>query len=209
MEPAASISSVNGEFLLKLFNLNYEDFLKTAMELSRGLKKYWAMKIRSAFEAIKSLKLNLKHGAWVELCGSPAIPLLASTMKRSSAAIEGLDEGDFVHFKSCLKALNLLFELTGIFEELECSFAPEKRKMKIVVNALTVLTFKEGTAKTTRQHPTSNLEAALKTFEQIKQEVPGFKPKEQSIITHYRLRGDLRACSDGLEVHPLRYLLKK
>lgn len=92
----------------------------------------------------------------------------------------------------------MMCELTRIVEEIDCEFRQEKRPLKDVVEALTVLDFTTVNPKTARVYPTSNLESASKTFEDIKLKIPDIKPKDLSIITHYRLSGDLRASSDGL-----------
>lgn len=89
-------------------------------------------------------------------------------------------------------------ELTRIAEEIECEFSQGKRPLKDVVEALTVLDFTAVNPKSARVYPTSNLEASTKIFEDIKTKIPDIKPKDLSIITHYRLSGDLRASSDGL-----------
>lgn len=154
----------NGNQSLVPCDLNFDKFMQSVIKLESGLKRDWSLRVVATFETVKSLQLDLKFGAWVDLCRGNTIPLLAQSIKRSSAADEGLEEMVFIHFKSCLKALNLMCELTRIVEELDAVYKREKRPLKDVVEALTVLSFKEGTVKTPREHPTSNLESASKTF---------------------------------------------
>lgn len=178
--------------------LNFDLFGQNVMKMKPSLKRDWAVKVLMSFEAMKGLQLDLKYGAWLELCSGPAIPFLAAALKRSNAESEGLTDNEFIHIKSCLKALNLLCECTRIIEDMECSFGYGKRELDEVIKNLTVLSFTIGTAKNSRETPTTNLVTAYKTFLEIKSKVPNFKLKMQSIITHYRLRGDLRACANGL-----------
>lgn len=94
----------NGNQSLIPCDLNFDAFAQTAVKLKSGLKRDWTFRIIATFEAIKNFQLDLKFGAWVDLCRGTAIPLLAKSLKRSNAADEGLEEMECIHFKSCLKA---------------------------------------------------------------------------------------------------------
>lgn len=180
--------------------LDYNKFKQLMLAFGEGARKGWALKIYKSLKSFKALSLDLKCGAWFELCKSGVIFLLSSHFKRSSNVEENMSRDEYVLLSSSLKALKLLCMVTCTIEGFILPWGISiDKNMSTIVAGLTVLTYSTKVkSNSLRSEPTSNLETSYALFEEIHAKLIDFVYKDMTIVTLYRLRGDLRALSNGL-----------
>lgn len=190
---------------LKFAFNEYIEYLLDVVDIKKKIEalascniRVWGLKILSDLAYLINLDLDIQYSAWRKLCDSRIISLICYALENAHEWKLNLTEEESFVIGKFFSLLQALVELTNLVEGIEID--AEARlidELLEVWRKLSLLEFKSD-IKQAREHPTVNLRKSIDVFEKINASFPQITLKDFTILMHYRVRGELRAMSNGL-----------